>query len=377
RTLIKQYQQDCNMGGVFPGFQSADGIHLGAGDALYVWLPVSVGGFPVFLGSSSDKSNLDHGSASDAHPVLLPTPRGKLAHETKVKPQEFVTFENAWMDKVKNLPNQASFGQMNLAGTTIPVFHKTLNNFAGVNKTDDEVKKDYETAIKTELKHRIDLWMKQYVSYLPNYKGTQSHGIMIRNSSINTKLNNGKPIVIYVLNNKDYIESKIKNLGGLNSSSASLYNDFITGDQKVAFYRRNFTDKDNKTLDITQPSTWLDSHMYGAANRTDHNLLKPIIQDISQDGCFQGFPDRDDRVSIISKDCGIPYTQYILGSNDKSVFGLIMIQYFINELYWFWSKQTKGSNSSSYVYLNDVGRWLSQSGNVYCALCAMDYLAHP
>ncbi|HMY80314.1 MAG TPA: hypothetical protein PK048_00530, partial [Candidatus Absconditabacterales bacterium] len=84
-----------------------------------------------------------------------------------------------------------------------------------------------------------------------------------------------------------------------------------------------------------------------------------------------------DRVSIISKDCGIPYTQYILGSNDKSVFGLIMIQYFINELYWFWSKQTKGSNSSSYVYLNDVGRWLSQSGNVYCALCAMDYLAHP
>ncbi|HNG97769.1 MAG TPA: hypothetical protein PLW93_05845, partial [Candidatus Absconditabacterales bacterium] len=68
RTLIKQYQQDCNMEGVFPGYQFADGIHWGAGDVLYLWLPLSVGGFPVYLWSYSDESSLSHGDASGAHP---------------------------------------------------------------------------------------------------------------------------------------------------------------------------------------------------------------------------------------------------------------------------------------------------------------------
>ncbi|HMY80719.1 MAG TPA: hypothetical protein PK048_02640, partial [Candidatus Absconditabacterales bacterium] len=71
RTLIKQYQQDCNMEGVFPGYQFADGIHWGAGDVLYLWLPLSVGGGSVYLGSSSVKSNLYRGNASFARPALL------------------------------------------------------------------------------------------------------------------------------------------------------------------------------------------------------------------------------------------------------------------------------------------------------------------
>ncbi|HNG97620.1 MAG TPA: hypothetical protein PLW93_05100, partial [Candidatus Absconditabacterales bacterium] len=70
-TLIKQYQQDCNMEGVFPGIQGADGNHWGAGDDLFLWLPVSVDGLPVCLWSSSGESFLNHGIASNAHPALL------------------------------------------------------------------------------------------------------------------------------------------------------------------------------------------------------------------------------------------------------------------------------------------------------------------
>ena len=72
RTLIKQYQQDCNMGWVFPGYRSAGGGgDCWAGYGLYLWLPLSVGGNPVCLWSSFDRSGLIHGSVSNAHPALL------------------------------------------------------------------------------------------------------------------------------------------------------------------------------------------------------------------------------------------------------------------------------------------------------------------
>ena len=298
-------------------------------------------------------------------------PKGEevLAQESKTKPQEFVDFEKAWLDKVRDFPTEANFGEMILGGMTIPAFSKTLNDFAWWWKDRNQIKKDYETAVKNEIKQRMDLWAKQYVSYTPNYKDTKSNGIIIRNSSINAKLNWWNPIVLYALNNKDYIDDKVKHLWGVNSSSAITYMDYITWEEKVEFYRRNFTDKNNKTLDSTQPSTWLDADMHWANDVTHHNLLKPIIQDISQDGLFQWFPDRDDRASMIAQDCGIPY------ANDKDKkFGFMALQYFINQWYWFWSKQTAWSNTSPYVYLGDDTRWLDRSDFDDCALCAVDYL---
>lgn len=276
------------------------------------------------------------------------------------KPADVTDYEKHRTNKVTELPKTISLKPVIINWVNFPAFSDSLVDYKTRNPwlNDDQNKQSYEWVVKQAIANRANEWIKQHVSYAPNYKGCCDIWIVIHHP----KLNNGDGAVVYTVNKPDYIKDiQTKNNISDKQAQSSIkeYTDHITSKQWVVFFKRTFSDANNIVLDVKDPDNLIDSNMSWAKDSTDPNLLKLVLEDIAQqdqncDSIFQWFTDIKQLTPAIASDCGF-------GTDPKDELSLILTQYIINGWFWYWNKsKVDGANkNASYCYLFDVNRWLN------------------